>query len=247
MFYISLLLLIVILYTLILMGGRGGRFFFIAGVSVTGVYILYRSLHLGHLSVTDKHDILVLTAFLTGLYYLYLKRRYNNISDYLGLLPVLFVFLAVFQERIDTISPHMNSPWFYLHALLFVVALSLLSTGSAIGLLYIKTVSERKVSVEDSLELLQYKFILAGWLVFSLSLIAGGVWFFLAQGVYWLWTAKELWLTITWFYYTFYLHGRYLNYFKGERIAEIGSAGLLVILFTYLGVTPVLGSPWTQF
>ncbi|MFN3740911.1 MAG: hypothetical protein ACK4TF_09630 [Thermodesulfovibrionales bacterium] len=56
-----------------------------------------------------------------------------------------------------------------------------------------------------------------------------------------------LWTTIVWFYYALYLHGRFINSLRGPIASEIGVAGILVLLFSYLGVTPILGSPWTQF
>jgi hypothetical protein len=240
MSHLFILLFIISLYALSLSDDRKGYRVFLIALFLHLLYVLYRTFHLGHPPITDKFDILLSAGLLTGLYQLYLKRRWIREAGYLYLLPVLFVFLALFQERIDTISSSMNSSWFYLHAGLLVIALSLLTTGSVIGLLYLK-------NSEHTFELLQYRITLAGWLFFSLSIIAGSIWFFLAQGVYWLWTAKELWLTITWFYYSLYLHGRYVNFLKGERAAEIGVAGVFVLFFSYLGVTPILGSPWTQF
>ncbi len=240
MFHILIILSSVVFYSIGIMGGRKALICFIAGVLINGGYLLYRSFHLGHLPVTGKYDVLLFTGLLCGVYLLRLYRSLPHDSNYILLLPVVFLFFAIFQERVDTISPEMNSLWLYLHMTLFVFAFSLLSTGSATGIIYLMRKDSR-------FELLQYRFILSGWLFFSLSLIAGSVWFFLAQGVYWLWTAKELWLTITWFYYGLYLHGRYVDFLKGETASEIAVAGVFVILFAYLGVTPVLGSPWTQF
>lgn len=234
------LLLIVCLYCLALLEGRKGFVFFISGIILNFVYTLYRFVRLGHLPLTDKHDLLVLAGFLCALCLLSLSKSLRPAFAYIFLLPSIFIFLSVFYERIDTISPVMNSKWFYLYMVLFITGFSLISVGSAIGIAYIYKKGE-------DLEFLQYQYTLAGWLIYSLSLISGSVWFFLAYGSYWLWTAKELWFTITWFYYGFYLHGRYVNLLKGDRIAEVGVAGIFILFFSFLWVTPVLGSPWTQF
>jgi len=229
------------LYGIGISGGKTGRIAFVSAILLHLIYIVYRSVYLGHLAVTEKSDILLLTGLLASIY-LFLLSYWGRLKslDYLLLLPVGFCILGLFQERIDTINPNMNSPWFYLYMILFVLGFSLLSGGSALGILYLR-------ELDPLIERLQYKFTLAGWLVFSFSLIAGSVWFFLAYGVYWLWTAKELWITIVWFYYAFYLHGRLINSLRGQIISEIGVAGLLLFIFAYLGVTPILGSPWTQF
>ncbi len=233
---------IISLYGIGISGGRTGRVSLISALAIHLIFLVYRSITLGHLPLTDRFDILLSTGFLSAIFVLYIFYREKNLSgiDYLILLPAGFCILALFQERIDTISPNMNSLWFYLYMLLFVISSSLLSSGSAVGILYL-------IKQDNNTEVLQYRLTLAGWLIFSFSLIAGSIWFFLAQGVYWLWTAKELWLTIVWFYYAFYLHGRLLTSLRGPIISEIGVAGLPLFLFAYLGVTPILGSPWTQF
>jgi ABC-type transport system involved in cytochrome c biogenesis permease subunit len=230
------------LYALGLLDNRKGNFCYIAGFLLHLVYLTYRWVSIGHFPVSDKHDILVVISFISALsfFYLYYGKKIDGIMNILPLLIVALCILAVFNERMDTVNPFMNSIWFYLYMILFVVGAALLGVGSVVGVIYLK-------SPDVGLEILQYKFTLAGWLFFSFSLIAGSVWFYLAYGVYWLWTAKELWTTIVWFYYGFYLHSRSVESLKGLFASELGAAGFLVFLFSYLGVTPILGSPWTQF
>lgn len=242
MSHLFLVLCIATLYSFGLLDNRKGRALFIAGCLVNLVYVIYRWIGLAHLPITCKHDILVSMALLSAVSYFYLhgRKQLQGIMSVLPLLPVLFSILAIFQERMETINPNMASVWFYLYMALFVFGFSLLGIGSVLGLQYLRLES----SVFESL---QYRFTLAGWLLYSFSLVAGSVWFYLSYGVYWLWTAKELWTTIVWFYYGFYLHSRFVSSFKGFPASEVGAAGLLVLLFSYIGVTPILGSPWTQF
>jgi ABC-type transport system involved in cytochrome c biogenesis permease subunit len=54
-------------------------------------------------------------------------------------------------------------------------------------------------------------------------------------------------MTVTWFFFSFYLHARLMKSLRGRPAALIGVLGFVVMLFSYLGVTPILGSPWTQF
>lgn len=242
MIHLFLLLGLITLYALGMLDNKKGRALFTTGILIHAAYIVYRGTVMGRLPVTDRYDILGVMAFLSAssfFYFHYIKKA-EGVMNTLPLLPVFLCFLVVFQERVDTISPNMNSVWFYLYMTLFILGFVLLGLGSVLGVTYLK-------DSRIAFEILQYRMTLAGWLLFSLALVAGSVWFYLSYGVYWLWTAKELWTTIAWFYYGFYLHARLLNSLKGWVASEVGAAGFLILTFAYLGVTPVLGSPWTQF
>lgn len=242
MIQLFFILLFISLYGLSIVGGKKGTAFYISGLLLHAGYIAYRWAFLGWLPVAERHDILLAMGFITALSFLYLYRRVSLalLLNTLPLFVVIFCFFAVFEERFDTIEPYMSSPWFYIHITLFILGYSLLATGSVAGLFFLK---------ENAIlcEIIQYRVTLLGWLVFSFSLIAGSVWFYHVYGVYWLWTANELWITITWFYYSFYLHSRLIKPLSGKPAAALGIAGFGVILFSYLGVMPLLGSPWRQF
>jgi len=242
MSHIFLVLGITTLYSFGLLDSRKGRMLFVCGSLLNLAYVIYRWTGLTHLPITCKHDILITMAFLASVSYFYVYRikKLEGIMSVLPLIPVLFSVLSVFQERMETINPNMASSWFYLYMTLFVLGFTLLGIGSVLGIQFLRNDS-------PLLELLQYRFTLTGWLLFSFSLVFGSVWFYLSYGVYWLWTAKELWTTIVWFYYGFYLHARFVSALKGAPASEIGSVGFIVMLFAYIGVTPILGSPWTQF
>jgi ABC-type transport system involved in cytochrome c biogenesis permease subunit len=79
-------------------------------------------------------------------------------------------------------------------------------------------------------------------MLFSLSMVFGGIWAYLAWGTYWLWTPKELWTSILWLFYTFYLHARLRRWWMGKPSAVLGIAGFGVVLFTYLGVSLLMKS-----
>jgi ABC-type transport system involved in cytochrome c biogenesis permease subunit len=242
MTHLFIILGFITLYVLSLIGGWKGTVFFLSGFLFNLLFVGYRWMTLGHVPVTDRFDILIVMALVTAMsvFYLTVVRGMTDLMNVLPLLTAGLLFVAVFQDRIDTISPSMNSLWFYLYIILFIVGFSLMSVGSILGFVYLR-------SSQIDLEFLQYRFTLSGWLFFSSALIAGSVWFFLVHGVYWLWTAKELWTSIAWFYYGFYLHARFVKSIEISFVAEIGAAGLWVHLFSYLGVTSILGSPWTQF
>jgi len=239
LFYI---LLFISLYGISLSGGRTGVYSFAGGTVLNLGYLAYRWSFLGRVPVTERHDGLLAMALIVALSFPYFLRRAPR-SRVLGVLPyfvLFFCFFSVFQDTMNTIEPSMNSPWFYLHTGFFTVGVALLAVATVAGIL---SLFERT----SASEMVQYRLTLVGWLVYSLALVAGSVWFFLVYGAFWLWAARELWTAVSWFYYSFYLHGRLIRSLRGTPSVVIGIIGFVVVLFAYLGVTPILGSPWTQF
>ncbi len=230
------------LYGLSITGNRKGVLFFVLGLLLHTGYVVYRALHLGWFPVTERHDILLVMALGVAYSFFYFSRKISSdiLLYILPLYVVILSFFAVFQERLDTVDPNMNSKWFYTYIIFLIAGFALFTASSVAGIMYLK---ERSAVHET----LQYRLVLFGWLLFSFSLIGGSVWFFLVYGTYWLWTAKELWITIVWFYYSFYLHSRMMRSLSGTPAAVLGLTGFPILLFSYLGVMPLLGSPWTQF
>lgn len=229
-------------YGLAIIGGRKGQMFYFLGLLLHAGYVIYRGILLGRLPVAERHDILLVMALIVALSFFYFYRRVSltMILESLSLFVVVLSVFAILQERMDSIEPAMSSPWFYVYVIFFIIGYAFFTISAVAGILYFRD----KAAI---FELIQYRIALYGWLLFSFSLIGGSFWFFLTYGSYWHWTAKELWITIVWFYYSFYLHSRLLRFFAGTPSVVIGIAGFPVILFSYLGVMPILGSPWTQF
>jgi ABC-type transport system involved in cytochrome c biogenesis permease subunit len=95
---------------------------------------------------------------------------------------------------------------------------------------------------QSTAEGLQYRAALIGYCLFTLSMIFGGIWAYLAWGTYWMWTPKELWTSILWLFYSFYLHARLRQWWTGRPMAYLGIAGFIITMFTYLGVSLLMKS-----
>lgn len=94
---------------------------------------------------------------------------------------------------------------------------------------------------EELLDELTYKCIAIGFPVFTLGgLIFGAIWADQAWGRYWSWDPKETWSLITWFVYAFFLHARYMQGWRGYKIAAVSVVGFISTIFTYLGVNLLL-------
>jgi len=236
------ILVFIALYGISINGGQNGKRLFLSGIIVHSGYVLYRWIHLGWMPVTERHDILLVMALLVAFSFFYFQKKASDrmLLDVLPLFVIFLSFFGLFQVRFDTIDPNMNSGWFSMYIIFFLLGYAFFTVSTVSGVMYIRG----KWSL---FEMIQYRTALFGWLLFSLSLVGGSVWFYLAYGSYWLWTAKELWITIVWFYYSFYLHTRMMRSLSGTPSTIIGLCGFPVIIFAYLGVMPILGSPWSQF
>jgi hypothetical protein len=114
----------------------------------------------------------------------------------------LFTVFALFSSKHNTpLPPVLKTLWFEAHVVLAFLSYALFGIAAILGLLYLR-------KQESLYEGMQYRAILIGYCLFTLSMIFGGIWAFLAWGTYWLWTPKELWTSILWIYYSFFLHAR---------------------------------------
>ncbi len=212
------------------------RAFFFLALILEGYYIVTRGLSLGRLPLIGVHDTILFLSLSTALFSiplsLVLKRRtkVKNFLNITALICALFTFSATLTKPYSMpLPPVLRTFWFELHVSLSFLSYGLFGVASVLGVIVLK-------SYESEIERYQYITILIGYLLFSLSMIFGGIWAFYAWGTYWLWTPKELWTTLLWILYTLYLHLRFRPWWMGKRIAALGVAGYVVVLFTYLGV-----------
>ncbi len=239
---IFLLLLPATLYVLGLMEGRAAYFLFLSGLFTHAVIIVLRGVTLGTIPLAEKYDTLSFMAFATALLYWYFSRRKGVEGLGLLALPLISTILivAAAYAPINTISPFQRTPWFYLHSFFFFTSYGFFGISSCVGIVSV-------LKKNASLESIQYWSAIHGWIALSLSLVAGSIWFFTAYGTYWLWTSKELWSTLVWFYYGMYLHARYVKGLSGRWATVFGIAGFAVALFAYFGVGTIIPAPPTQF
>jgi ABC-type transport system involved in cytochrome c biogenesis permease subunit len=211
-----------------------------AGLLLQAGYIISRGLALGRLPLVGVHDTLsFLSASLVAFSIAFLPQmpRLTQVKDtgaFFGRLvagtAAAFTAIALLQKPAAMpLPPVLRTYWFELHVMLSFFSYALFAIAAMMGVIYLRT-------GEAVVEKLQYKAAFVGYFLFSLSMLFGGVWAYLAWGTYWLWTPKELWTSILWLFYTLYLHARLRQWWTGRPSAVLGIAGFAVVLFTYLGV-----------
>lgn len=221
--------------------GSFRRPLFALGLVAGITYMALRGIALGRLPLVGPHDTIAFFSASIGLMALpfLLSPSLRNSSTFpwaTGGAAALFALLSLaFPSLAMPLPPILRTLWFELHVALAFFAYALFTIGAVLGFLFL-TGGERRLLD------LQYRAALVGYTFFSGSMVAGGIWGYYAWGTYWLWTPKELWTSILWIFYTFWLHLR-LRGTGGDRLqAWAGILGFGVMLFTYLGVSMLMKS-----
>jgi cytochrome c-type biogenesis protein CcsB len=93
----------------------------------------------------------------------------------------------------------------------------------------------------DHLDDLIYKSVAVSFPLLTFMIIAGAYWANRTWGTYWSWDPKEDWALITWLTYAGYLHMRLTRGWRGRRSAYFAIIGFGIVMFTFFGVTYLLG------
>ena len=204
-------------------------------------YLLSRGIALGRLPLLGPHDTLFffsMSLTLMGLIASHSPavrgRRWFTLT--VGLLSGTLAVVSLLFKPLNMPLPQiLDTLWFELHVVVAFFGYALFVIGGIASGAYLLT------GIRGYLDLL-YKTALTGWTFFSVSMISGGIWGYYAWGTYWLWTAKELWTSILWLFYSMVLHVRLKGARWDSTLAWLGIAGVFVMLFTYMGVSLLMKS-----
>jgi ABC-type transport system involved in cytochrome c biogenesis permease subunit len=221
-------ILLLILYPLALYRPR----MILLALALHAVSIAYAAVSFGRIPLVGLHDTLGFLAFSIGA--VYCIAGWNRKPDLFSFLtiPLILMFLAgsLFSPSMGgPLPPVLRTIWFELHVLLSFLSYALFAIGAVFGILVLSR-------NESSAEINQYRSLLLGYVLFSIAMVFGGIWAALAWGSYWIWTPKELWTTIVWFFYGLYLHARLVRGWARPIVVWLGILGFVIVLFTYVGV-----------
>ncbi len=209
------------------------------GLILQIAYITSRGIELGRLPLVGAHDTL---TFLSSSIVVFsipfgvVLKRHSRFHMGVVLLAVsLTVFSLISKQYNMPLPPVLRTFWFEAHVVLAFLSYALFALAAIFGYIYLK-------EQDNSIDGMQYRAILIGYCLFTLSMIFGGIWAYLAWGTYWLWTPKELWTGILWLFYSLYLHARLRQWWMGRPVAFLSIVGFVIVMFTYLGVSLLMKS-----
>jgi ABC-type transport system involved in cytochrome c biogenesis permease subunit len=220
---------LLILYPLALISPR----LILPALGLHGMLIAQTALHFGRIPLIGMRDTLGFLAFTVGV--LYAITAWNRRRDLFSYLTIPVITLLLLGSLVSPSSmpgplpPVLRTTWFEIHVILSFVSYALFAMGAVFGMFSL-------LRDEPAAETDQYRSILLGYILFSTAMIFGGIWAFYAWGTYWLWTPKELWTTIVWFFYSLYLHARLVRGWNGPKVVWMGIIGFVIVMFTYAGV-----------
>jgi ABC-type transport system involved in cytochrome c biogenesis permease subunit len=194
--------------------------------------IVSTAMEYGRIPLIGLHDTLGFLAFAIGAVAVIAGwRRNRDLFSYITISLILLLLAGSIASPAmpGALPPVLKTIWFELHVILSFVSYALFSIGAVFGILSL-------FYNEEHAEYNQYRSLLLGYVLFSTAMVFGGIWAYFAWGTYWLWTPKELWTTIVWFFYSLYLHARLVRGWTGPKVVWMGIVGFFIVMFTYTGV-----------
>ncbi len=165
---IIIALLSIVFYLLSM--GRG--FFVYPGLLSQFIYMLARGIQLERLPLVGPHDTLFflsssIVAF--AIPFTFSMKNKKQLIDPVAVIASVLVILSLFARPHNIpLPPVLKTYWFELHVALSFFSYALFGIGAVLGFLFLRY-------KEQEAEVLQYKAILTGYSMFSLSMIFGGI------------------------------------------------------------------------
>ena len=190
---------------------------------ITSVYLL--------VLVVSKHDLRFLGTFVTGL-----------------VLVLLGIATVNFYVSVVPLPPALQSAWLVIHVFVATSAVGFLALGFALSVVQLMQARRESIAASGraakqsflatlpdsaTLENLAYRVIIIGFILWTFTLMAGGIWAEAAWGRYWGWDTKEVWTFIIWVVYAGYIHARATRGWRGSRSAWLAIIGFSTVLFNF--------------
>ena len=219
---------------------------FLAGFTFHLAFFVSRGIVAGRLPLANQFEFAM--SFALGISFTYivlrLKFRITWITT-IALISVglIMIYTSLQPRAIRDLMPALRSPWFTLHIIPAAFSYAAFLLAGCTGLKYLLAL--KKGEQEDSAQMRQmdyfsYRLIAVGILLLTVVILSGAVWAEQAWSSFWSWDPKELWSLITWIIYAIYLHQRLRKNWQGKRMAIFAIAGVVIVLFTFVGVNTLL-------
>ncbi len=228
-----LLLLPAILVTFV--DKRGIILLVFSAIVTLAVFFIGRAYLKQFFPFTDKVESFATCGILIAIAVLAYRDRISKAELSLGLVlaAVPVITASLLEHRVLFPPPFLRTIWYPLHVPLSFAAYAfwtLAAVHSAIALISKRT-SLENVAIGNgfSAELNRN-----GFVVFTIAMIFGGIWGYVAWGAHFMWDPKVLWSAILWFYY-----GNMLHIDNLPKLAKwkkpLFILGFFLILTTFVG------------
>ncbi len=170
------------------------------------------------------------------------KIRLIGLLSTLSIIGILLYSLTKRDVEIIALPPALQTWMFIPHVISYFLAYGALfvaGIGASLQLVYpVGIVSHHSLGENSRLDFsaITYQISKFGFFFLTVGLLLGAWWGQNAWSNYWGWDPKENWAFITWLIFAAYLHFRNISSIDKQRLSWIVIIGVLVIIFTYLGM-----------
>ncbi len=198
------------------------------------VFFLTRAWIKDFFPFTDKVESFMTLAVLIVLCARYYRSRIagREFATLLLLALVTAATIFVFQDRIRYPTAYLLTLWYPLHIPLSFAAYAFWLIAGVNALFSLRAWRGRDPSLQE--RPLMTELNRNGFLCFTVAMLFGGIWGYLAWGAYFMWDPKLVWSAILWLYYGNLLHLDGLPALRRWNI-PLYILGVLLILITFIG------------
>ena len=217
------------------------------GVLLHTGLLVQRWLLAGYLPVTNLFATLFFFSWALALTFLYFELRYRLGATglFVMLLNLLLLGSALPRDpQVPPLIPVLDTPLFELHIIFSFTGYAMFAMAFALGVLYLVQARQARAALPELplLRRLNEEAIFLGFGLFTLCMVAGGIWAHIAWGYWFSWNIKSVWSFLVWLFYAGMCHAKFVRRWQGGVYAWLSIAGFGVVLFTYLGIGLLLES-----
>jgi ABC-type transport system involved in cytochrome c biogenesis permease subunit len=206
-----------------------------------------RWLAAGYLPVTNLFATQFFFSWALAATYLYFEFRYRIHAAGLFVIFLNLLLLTSAMPRnpaIPPLIPALDTPLFTLHVSFSFVGYAFFAMAFSMGVLYLaqRWLATPLLPELGLLKKMNEEAIFLGFCFFTLCMILGSIWAYVAWGYYFSWNIKGVWSTLVWIFYAGMCHAKFIRRWQGTGYALLSIAGFGVVLFTYLGIGLLMSS-----
>lgn len=183
---------------------------------------------------TDKIESFVTLSVLIVLVGLLYRNKVAN-REFTAMLLLAFASAStvfIFQDKIHYPTAYLRTFWYPVHVPLSFAAYGFWLAAGVNALFSFSAWRARDPGLPD--RPLMTDLNRNGFILFTIAMLFGGIWGYLAWGAYFMWDPKLIWSTILWLYFGNLLHIDSLPAFRRWKI-PLYILGVVMILITFVG------------
>ncbi len=218
----------------------------------TGLHFAGKALRfssLGTLPITDGQEALGALALVVAILFIWAAHRYR--VPVLGSFatPLVFVTLAAslaFSDESGVVPAALRSAWFPVHIFLAISAdacFAVAGVAASAFLVQEGRLKQKKLGGAfrllpplHVLEEIGNRFIMTGFLLLTLAMVAGSIFAKQMWGAYWSWDPKQCWTLMTWLFFAGILHARITIGWRGRRAAWLTVVAVVLVILAMVGL-----------